>query len=120
LFEHCDLLADSRAAWTAGNNKPTKIPMMAMTTNNSTSVNPRLSKRFTLFIPTALPGKEWKRTTTNIQRQVAAILFYQIRMGDAMFCVKINRIKPDLRGPSPLTGGILGRFCNFSNTTGTV
>jgi hypothetical protein len=32
--------AASRAAWTAGKSKPTKIPMIAMTTNNSTSVKP--------------------------------------------------------------------------------
>src|SRR4051812_39079141 len=30
--------ADSRADWTAGSNKATKTPMMAMTTNSSTSV----------------------------------------------------------------------------------
>jgi hypothetical protein len=32
--------AASRAAWTAGKSNPTKIPMMAMTTSNSTNVNP--------------------------------------------------------------------------------
>jgi hypothetical protein len=33
--------ADSRAAWTAGSNSATRTPMMAMTTNSSTSVKPR-------------------------------------------------------------------------------
>jgi hypothetical protein len=32
----------SLAACTAGKSNPTKIPMMAMTTNNSTNVNPRI------------------------------------------------------------------------------
>jgi len=31
--------AASRAAWTAGNKSPTKIPMMAITTRSSTRVN---------------------------------------------------------------------------------
>jgi hypothetical protein len=33
--------ADSRASRTAGNNSETSAPMMAMTINNSKSVNPR-------------------------------------------------------------------------------
>jgi hypothetical protein len=33
------LRAASRAAWTAGKSKPTKIPIIAMTTSNSTNVN---------------------------------------------------------------------------------
>ena len=33
-------LAASRAACTAGKSSPTKIPMIAITTNNSTNVNP--------------------------------------------------------------------------------
>jgi hypothetical protein len=33
-------LADSRTRWTAGRSKLIKMPMMAMTTNNSTRVNP--------------------------------------------------------------------------------
>ena len=41
LLAHWVRLAASRACWTAGNVKPTKMPMMAMTTSNSTSVNPR-------------------------------------------------------------------------------
>lgn len=40
LLPHCIRRAASRAACTAGNNKPTKIPMIAMTTNNSTNVKP--------------------------------------------------------------------------------
>jgi hypothetical protein len=34
--------AASRAACTAGNRRATKIPMIAMTTRSSTSVNPNL------------------------------------------------------------------------------
>ncbi len=40
LFEHCIRRAASRAACTAGNNNPTSIPIMAMTTKSSTNVNP--------------------------------------------------------------------------------
>jgi hypothetical protein len=36
--------AASRAAWTAGKSKATSTPMMAMTTNNSTSVKPDRSR----------------------------------------------------------------------------
>ena len=38
---HCVRRAASRAACTAGNSRATRIPMMAITTNNSTSVKPR-------------------------------------------------------------------------------
>jgi uncharacterized protein (DUF2344 family) len=41
LFAHCVRRADSRAAWTAGSSRATRIPIMAITTSNSTSVNPR-------------------------------------------------------------------------------
>jgi hypothetical protein len=33
--------AASRAAWIAGSNSATNMPMMAITTNSSTRVNPR-------------------------------------------------------------------------------
>jgi hypothetical protein len=32
--------ADSLAAWTAGRSMPMSVPMMAITTSSSTSVNP--------------------------------------------------------------------------------
>jgi hypothetical protein len=41
---HCERRAASRAAWTAGNNSAIKIPMIAITTNNSTKVNARRSE----------------------------------------------------------------------------
>jgi hypothetical protein len=41
LFWHCVRRAASRAACTAGNNNAIKMPMMAITTSNSTNVNPR-------------------------------------------------------------------------------
>ena len=41
LLEHCIRRADSRADCTAGSNNAIKMPMIVMTTNNSTSVNPR-------------------------------------------------------------------------------
>ena len=41
LLVHCMRRAASRAAWTAGKSKLTRTPMMAITTNSSTSVNAR-------------------------------------------------------------------------------
>src|SRR5215813_9781856 len=41
LLVHCIRRADSRAACTAGKSRATSTPMIAMTTNNSTSVKPR-------------------------------------------------------------------------------
>ncbi len=49
--------AASRAAWTAGKSKAIKIPMMAMTTNNSTNVNPR--SRFACSISLTSIEKLW-------------------------------------------------------------
>src|SRR3989339_836036 len=40
LFTHCARRAASRAACTAGNNRAIRMPMIVMTTNNSTRVNP--------------------------------------------------------------------------------
>src|SRR6478672_10209573 len=42
-LRHRERREASRAACTAGKSSATKSPMMAMTTNSSTSVNPRLS-----------------------------------------------------------------------------
>ena len=39
-YAHCTLWADSRALFTAGSNRPIKIPMIAITTKSSTSVKP--------------------------------------------------------------------------------
>jgi hypothetical protein len=36
--------AASRACWTAGSNRPTSTPMMAITTSNSISVNACLGR----------------------------------------------------------------------------
>src|SRR5262245_12118940 len=40
LLAHCIRRADSRANCTAGNRSATRMPMMAITTSNSTSVKP--------------------------------------------------------------------------------
>jgi hypothetical protein len=40
LLEQAERLADARADCTAGKRRPTRTPMMAITTNSSTSVNP--------------------------------------------------------------------------------
>ena len=42
LLEHCIRRAASRAACTAGSSKAIRMPMIAMTTSNSTKVNPRV------------------------------------------------------------------------------
>ena len=39
LFAHCSRRPASRADCTAGNKSPVRVPMMAMTTSNSTRVN---------------------------------------------------------------------------------
>jgi hypothetical protein len=36
--------ADSRADWTAGRRRPTSVPMMAITTSNSTNVKARVCR----------------------------------------------------------------------------
>ena len=59
LFVHCVRRAASRAAWIAGNSSATRMPMMAITTNSSTSVNARIvaaqSLRRNLRSPTNAP-----------------------------------------------------------------
>ena len=42
-FVHCVRRAASRAAWIAGSSSATKIPMIAITTSSSTSVNARIA-----------------------------------------------------------------------------
>src|SRR5690348_14624980 len=44
--EHEARRAASRAAWIAGNNRAINTPMMAITTSNSTRVNPRFTQGF--------------------------------------------------------------------------
>src|SRR5215217_8049195 len=43
LLEHLARAAASRTFWTAGRSNPIRIAMIAITTNNSISVNPRRS-----------------------------------------------------------------------------
>src|SRR4051794_11338674 len=45
LFEHCARRPDSRADCTAGSNRPTRTPMIEMTTSSSIKVNPRAGHR---------------------------------------------------------------------------
>jgi hypothetical protein len=44
---HCVRWADARAAWMAGKSSAIKMPIMAITTNNSTRVNPLRAERTT-------------------------------------------------------------------------
>ena len=45
LLEQVDIRAASRAACTAGRSSPTSVPMIAITTNSSTRVNPCRNRR---------------------------------------------------------------------------
>ena len=44
LLAHCDFLAASRAICTAGSNNAIKMPMIVITTSNSTNVKPGVSE----------------------------------------------------------------------------
>ena len=55
--------AASRAACTAGNNNPTKIPIIAMTTSNSTSVN--AVRRDAFFMGTSVSAKKQRKDETR-------------------------------------------------------
>src|SRR5687767_5378970 len=59
LLLHVIRRAASRAACTAGNNNATRIPMMAITTNNSTRVNPTFFLRTSMdeLLPEKSPTK---------------------------------------------------------------
>src|SRR5262245_51511157 len=48
--------AASRAACTAGSNRATSTPMMAITTSNSTSVKPREKRRFAVRVLDIAPA----------------------------------------------------------------
>jgi hypothetical protein len=50
--------AASLAAWTAGKSSPTRIPMIAMTTSNSTKVKARLVLRIDLDMAVS-PKRKW-------------------------------------------------------------
>src|SRR5436309_15602747 len=50
LFVHCIRRAASRADCTAGNNSATSTPIIAITTNSSTSVKPRFVPQVRLVI----------------------------------------------------------------------
>ncbi len=54
LFRHCDLLAASRAAWTAGKSKAISTAMMAITTRSSIRVKPRWKRRLMARTPWGL------------------------------------------------------------------
>mgnify|MGYP002682650206 CR=1 FL=1 len=54
--------AASRAAWTAGSNSAIKMPIMVMTTNNSTRVKPILDAERTLVPPKNREPQETQRT----------------------------------------------------------
>lgn len=63
LFEHCDFQADCQAVCTAGNNKPISVALIAITTNNSTSVKPQLIDRIRKTLSCGMhsvePGEEY-------------------------------------------------------------
>jgi hypothetical protein len=58
LFEQDALRAASRAPWTAGKSSATSVPMIAITTRSSTSVNPEREKRRLMDFSSVVPGRE--------------------------------------------------------------
>src|ERR1017187_4580282 len=59
---HCDRLAASRAIWTAGRSKPTRIAMMGMTTRSSMSVTPRRARSF-------MSSLRWREENESVRDQ---------------------------------------------------
>jgi hypothetical protein len=57
--------ADSRTFWTAGNNSPMRIAMMAITTSNSISVKPRRIAATFRHMTTLLKVGQGKRLESN-------------------------------------------------------
>jgi hypothetical protein len=56
LFMHAVRLAFSLALLSAGNNRAARIPMKAITTSNSTRVNPRRGPKRAFIIALTVPG----------------------------------------------------------------
>jgi len=56
LLEHCVRRPASRAALTAGRRRPTRIPMMLITTNSSISVKPVRRRRRLRMVRSFLSG----------------------------------------------------------------
>jgi hypothetical protein len=73
-------LAASRAAWTAGKSNPTSTPMIEMTTNNSTKVNPVLGQLLLLCILLIILRSRWKHDQSALDfqcvRQVESLDVY--------------------------------------------
>jgi hypothetical protein len=75
LLLHDMRRAASRADWTAGRSKPTKTPMMAMTTRSSTKVNPAkrpaqaLSDLFFCMVIITFLWNEMFWKTTELERR---------------------------------------------------
>jgi hypothetical protein len=61
LFVHCARRAASRAICKAGNKRAIKIPMIAITTNNSTNVKPAALRRMRMLL---LAAAQSQRPTT--------------------------------------------------------
>jgi len=61
LHAYCMRRAASRAACTAGKRSPTKMPMIAITTNNSTKVNPRRKSREKVSVIFKTPRYKWRK-----------------------------------------------------------
>src|SRR5262245_64411624 len=72
LFVHWVRRAASRAVWTAGRSRATKTPIMAITTSNSTRVNPDGRWRDMIGTPENEAAKNG--TPALVQRRVSADL----------------------------------------------
>src|SRR5690349_5201834 len=98
--------AASRTFWTAGSNNPIRMAMMAMTTNNSISVNARRVPRVRRSIPETFGSGE-KNERSDLRETVAG------ETGALLMC----RVGARLSTPSVsvLSQGYLslGRNCEF-------
>ena len=120
LLEHDARLALSRAACTAGNSNPTRIPIIAITTRSSTSVKARRSHMGLVFILLFLPHVFDSERLTARKRNPAIPHKYrvnntspQLSVRNTIFkfdCVTINSLNPNIFG---FSGKLQGRFIWF-------
>src|SRR4051794_37880027 len=103
LLWHFARRAASRAAWIAGNSNATKIPMIAITTNNSTSVKPSCAQDFRPRTPASgepeqmlmncLPVTNWhvgrrhERTATSLLEVLLSASAVNTQCDNGMHCL---------------------------------
>ena len=110
-FEHWVRRALSRAACTAGKSSATKTPMMAMTTNNSTSVKPagdraaRLERALPAIGPLLMHADAGQRTLDRARRTSAVARAWPNQGGTPRLTTQTSRASstvPALEMSAPL------------------